>query len=146
MYYEDFAPGAITELGNCEVTAEEIVAYAREFDPQPFHLDEAAARASILGGLCASGWHVCGIMMRLAIDGLLGRTAGMGSNNVSEVKWLKPVYAGERVSARFTVIEKRISAKRPEMGILSMRIDLLGADGTLKSEMTGIYFLKVRAP
>lgn len=146
LHYEDFTPGETRELGSYHVTAEEIVSFAREFDPQPFHLDEAAAKASILGGLCASGWHVCSIVMRLMVDGFFGRSASMGSSGVDEVKWLKPVHAGETVRGRFTVTAKRVSAKRPEMGILSMRVDLFGADDSLKCQMTGILFVKARAP
>jgi acyl dehydratase len=146
LHYEDFAPGETRELGSYHVTAEEIVAFAREFDPQPFHIDDAAAKQSILGGLCASGWHVCGIIMRLTVDGFLHRTAGMGSSGVDEVKWLKPVYAGETVSGRLTVLTARRSAKRPEMGILTMRAELFGEDGALKCEQSAVYFVKVRAP
>jgi acyl dehydratase len=146
LHYEDFAQGETRELGSYHVTADEIVAFAREFDPQPFHLDNAAAKQSILGGLCASGWHVCAIIMRMTVDGFLGRTAGMGSSGVDEVKWLKPVFAGETVSGRITVLTARRSAKRPEMGILAMRAELLGEDGTLKCEQQAIYFVKVRAP
>jgi acyl dehydratase len=146
LHYEDFAPGQTIELGGYHVSAEEIVGFASQFDPQPIHLDEAAGRASILGGLCASGWHVCSIIMRLMVDGFLGKSASMGSSGVEEVKWLKPVYAGETVRGRFTVTAKRISAKRPEMGILSMRVDLLGEDDALKCQMTGILFVKVGAP
>jgi acyl dehydratase len=146
LHYEDFAPGEVRELGSYVLSAEEIVAFAREFDPQPFHLDAEAAEASILGGLCASGWQVCAIMMRLTVDGFLAGAAGMGSSGVDEVKWLKPVFAGETVKARLTFNGKRISAKRSEMGILSGRTELLGGDGTLKCEMTAVYFVKVRAP
>jgi acyl dehydratase len=146
LHYEDIAPGATHELGSYHVSAEEIAGFAREFDPQPFHLDEAAARASILGGLCASGWHVCSIIMRLSVDGFLGRAAGMGSSGVDEVKWLKPVFAGETVTARLTFTGKRVSSKRPEMGILSGQTELFGRDGELKCEMRAIYFVKVRAP
>jgi acyl dehydratase len=146
LHYEDIASGETHALGSYHVSAEEIVGFAREFDPQPFHLDDAVAKASILGGLCASGWHVCSIIMRLTVDGFLGRAAGMGSSGVDEVKWLKPVFAGETVSARLTLTGKRVSSKRPEMGILSGRTELFGGDGELKCEMRAVYFVKVRRP
>jgi acyl dehydratase len=146
LHYEDFAPGEVRELGSYALSAEEIIAFAREFDPQPFHLDAEAAEASILGGLCASGWQVCAIIMRLTVEGFLARTAGMGSSGVDEVKWLKPVFADETVTARLTFTGKRISSRRPEMGVLSGCTELFGDDGTLKCEMTAIYFVKVRAP
>ena len=98
LHFEDFAVGQVIDLGTYAVTAAEIREFASEFDPQPFHLDEAAGKASILGGLAASGWHVCSMLMRMIADSWLNKSASMGSNGVSEVKWLKPVLAGETLS------------------------------------------------
>ena len=138
--------GESCELGAYEVTAEEIKAFAREFDPQFFHLDEERAKSSVLGGLSASGWHTCGILMRLMVDGYLGRTAGMGSPGLDEVKWLKPVYAGETLQGRMTVLAKRQSKSRPEMGLVTMRWEARSHMGETKIDMTGINLIKVRAP
>src|SRR5262245_51344909 len=124
LYFEDFPQGEVVEFGRYEVTAEEIIRFAKEFDPQPFHLDEAAAKASLLGGLCASGWHVCAILMRLMCDGYLCRSASMGSNGIDEVKWVRPVYAGETLTCRRTTLAHSVSAKRPEMGIVTFRWEL----------------------
>ncbi len=146
LHYEDFTVGESIELGAYAVTAEEIKSFAREFDPQFFHLDEARARSSVLGGLSASGWHTCGIVMRLMVDGYLGRTAGMGSPGLDEVKWLKPVYAGETLLGRMTVLAKRQSKSRPDMGLVTMRWEARSTMGEAKIEMTGINLIKVRAP
>ena len=145
LHYEDFTVGESWDLGAYRVTAEEIRGFAREFDPQFFHLDEDRAKSSVLGGLSASGWHTCGILMRLIVDGYLGRTAGMGSPGFDEVKWLKPVYAGETLTGRMTVLAKRQSKSRPEMGLVTMRWEACSAQGETKIDMTGINLIKVRA-
>jgi acyl dehydratase len=146
LHYEDFSEGQEIALGPYAVTAEEIVAYAREFDPQPFHVDEAAAKASLLGGLAASGWHSCAMLMRMMTDAYLGRAASMGSSGLDEVKWLKPVYAGETLTGKMTVLSKRVSAKRPALGILKCRWELFNAAGEKKVEETGMHFIGVRTP
>ena len=146
LHYEDFTVGESWDLGAYRVTAEEIKGFAREFDPQFFHLDEDRAKSSVLGGLSASGWHTCGMLMRLMVDGYLNRTAAMGSPGLEEVKWLKPVYAGETLTGRMTVLAKRQSKSRPEMGLITMRWDARAAGGETKIDMTGINLIKVRAP
>jgi acyl dehydratase len=144
LHFEDFPVGEVLVFGNYLVTAEEIREFAREFDPQPFHVDEEAAKASLLGGLSASGWHVCAIIMRIMVDGYYGRTASMGSTGIDEMKWLKPVRPGDRLSCRRTTLETRVSAKRPEMGIVKMRFEIFDTASEKKAEMTGINLIKVR--
>jgi acyl dehydratase len=146
LHYEDFAVGERLDLGTYQVTATEIKSFASEFDPQFFHLDEERAKTSVLGRLSASGWHTCGILMRLMVDGYLGKTAGMGSPGLDEVKWLKPVYAGETLRGRMTVLAKRQSRTRPDMGLVTMRWEAQSTTGERKIEMTGINLIKVRAP
>ena len=146
LHYEDFSVGQVIDLGPYRVTKQEIIAFAREFDPQAFHLDEEAAKASILGGLCASGWHNCAMLMRMMWDSYLNRSAGMGSNGLSEARWLKPVYAGETLAGNMTVLNKRVSAKRPEMGILECRWQLFNTGGEQKVDVTGVNFMRVKAP
>src|SRR5690348_5839361 len=109
LYFEDFKPGSVTEYGPRLVTREEIVAFAAEFDPQPMHLDEEAARSSMLGGLAASGWHTCCLLMRMAADGFILNSASMGAPGVDEVKWLRPLRPGTRVTLRVNVLESRVS-------------------------------------
>jgi acyl dehydratase len=124
-YFEDFTPGMVIENGPRLVTREEIVAFAAEFDPQPMHLDEEAARASILGGLAASGWHTCCLMMRMACDGFVLDSSSMGAPGVDEAKWLKPLRPGTNITLQTTVLDTRISSSRPERGFVKIRMDIL---------------------
>lgn len=146
LHYEDFPEGLVIPFGSYHLTAAEVIAYAREWDPQPFHLDEEAGKNSVLGGLAASGWQSSAILVRLAVDAYANKSAAMASNGMEEAKWLKPVYAGETLTGRATVLSRRVSTKRPEMGILKMKFELLNSEGELKVEITGIQFMKVRNP
>src|SRR6202035_184128 len=116
LHWEDFAAGQTAEYGAYEVTADEIKEFAAEFDPQPMHLDEEAARASMVGGLCASGWHTCAIMMRIIADGFIVDSSSLGGTGCGEVKWLAPVRPGDRLHVRTHVIDTRVSKSRPDMG------------------------------
>ena len=97
-YFDDFKVGEKLPLAPFTITRDEMIAFAAEFDPQPFHLDEAAAARTLLGGLAASGWHTCAIFMRMMCDGWLNDTASMGSPGIEAVRWLHPVRAGDRLS------------------------------------------------
>ena len=112
LHWEDFTPGQVTDCGSRVVTRAEIVAFAAEYDPQPMHLDEQAASATLLGGLVASGWHSCCILMRMLTDNLLVDASFMGAPGVEEVRWLAPLRPGERVTLRATVLETRASRSR----------------------------------
>jgi acyl dehydratase len=127
-FFEDFTPGMVIEHGPRLVTREEIVAFAAEFDPQTMHLDEEAARNSILGGLAASGWHTCCLLMRMACDSFVLDSSSMGAPGVDEVKWLKPLRPGTQIMLRATVLETRVSGSRPEMGFVKVRMDVLDDD------------------
>jgi len=144
LYFEDFPVGDVSTFGAYEVTLQEIKAFAGEFDPQPFHLDEEAGARSIAGALSASGWHTTAMCMRMMYDGYIGTAASMGSPGVDEVKWLKPVFPGDILSMRRTTLDARISASRPEMGIIRSRWEVLNQDGVIKLEMTGYGLIKVR--
>ena len=146
LHYEDFPEGLVIPLGTYHLSKDEVIAYAREWDPQPFHLDEEAAKQSVLGGLAASGWQSSAILVRLAVEGYANKSAAMASNSMEECRWLKPVYAGETLTGRATVLSRRVSSKRPEMGILKMRFELLSAAGELKVDIVGVQFMKVRNP
>jgi acyl dehydratase len=127
IHWDDFSPGQVIDCGSRLITRAEIVAFAAEYDPQPMHLDEHAARATLLGGLVTSGWHSCCILMRMMSDSLLGEAAFMGAPGVEEVKWLAPIRPGERIMARGTVLETRPSRSRPDMGFVKFRFELIGA-------------------
>ena len=117
-YFEDFTAGQEIFLGQCHVTEEEIIAFATQFDPQPFHVDHEAAAQTIYKGVIASGWHTCGMMMRLVVDNLLKHSSSMGSPGLDSVRWLKPVRAGDTLSLTYQVKEVRASASRPDRGIV----------------------------
>jgi acyl dehydratase len=121
IYLDDLRPGQTFALGQRKVTRAEIVEFATAWDPQPFHLDEAAAQASIYGQLIASGWHTACIFMRLFADGLLNRSAALGSPGLDELRWLKPVYAGDSLDARVEILEVRPSRSRPDRGAARIR-------------------------
>lgn len=128
-HHEDFIPGTMLAHGSQIVTREDIIAFATTYDPQPIHLDEETARASIVGGLCASGFHTCSVMMRLLCDGFLLRSTSLGSPGLDEVKWLKPLRPGDTMSVEVHTLETRNLQSRPDVGILKMRFDLLNQHG-----------------
>jgi acyl dehydratase len=135
-YWEDFIVGVVTEYGPHLVTAEEITAFADEFDPQPMHRDETAARATVMGGLCASGWHTCCLMMRMIADGFILRSSSMGTNGIDEIKWLVPVRPGDRLTVRAHVLDRRASRSRPEMGLVTFLFEVVTGTGTCVMTLT----------
>lgn len=145
-HYEDFAPGDAFDLGSLTVSRADIVAFAAEFDPLPFHLDDAAAEASLLGGLAASGWHTASLMMRLYVDGLLADTASMGGAGVDRLDWKRPVRPGDVLTATARVLDMRTSKSRPEMGIVRMGITLRSAGGEVVLDCTTPLLCAVREP
>ena len=146
FFFEDFIVGEVKAFGSHTMTEEEIVTFAREFDPQPMHLDAAAGAKSVLGGLSASGWHTCAVMMRLICDGFLLRTAGMGSPGVTENNWLAPVRPGDTLTLRRTVLEARSSKSRPEMGLVTFRFELVKPDKTPVIDQTCVVMIGRRNP
>jgi acyl dehydratase len=137
LHWEDFELGAVAIYGPRLVTREEIVAFAAEFDPQPMHLDEAAASATLLGGLGASGWHTCCLTMRMIADGFLLNSSSMGSPGIEEVRWLAPLRPGTRIRLRSTVLDVRASKSRPEMGLTKMNFEVLDdADAIIMTLVT----------
>jgi acyl dehydratase len=138
LYFEDFLPGETLEYGAYPVTKQAILIFARQFDPQPFHLDEDAARASLLGGLAASGWHTAAMVMRINCDAFLNDSASTGGAGIKEVRWLKPVRPGDILSVRRTTIAVRNSASRPLMGLVEMICDVRNQnqDSVMSQQMT----------
>ena len=129
LFWEDFTPGRVVEYGPRRVTREEILAFAEEFDPQPFHLDETAARTTMLGGLCASGWHSCCILMRMSADGFVLNSSSMGAPGIDEVRWILPIRPGDDLTLRATVLSTRASASRPDTGFVNVLLELVNASG-----------------
>ena len=143
-YLEDFTPGMVLEFGGVEVTAEEIIGFARRYDPQPFHVDAEAGRASIFGGLCASGWHTTAMMMRMWVDNFLSPEASLGSPGIDELRWLKPVFPGDRLRCRVEVLETTPSRSRPFMGSVRQRTEVLNQKDEVVLRLVGIGLFRRR--
>ncbi len=145
IYFEDFEPGQVIEFdGSTTLSKDEIIAFAREWDPQPFHIDEAAAEKSIYGGVIASGWHTGAVTMRLIVDGVLGKAASLGSPGLDEMRWLKPVRPGDTIRARAVVHEVRPSRSKPDRGTVRVTWETYNQDGEKVMTMTGIQMFARR--
>jgi acyl dehydratase len=144
IHWEDLQAGSVRELGTTTVNAEEIKEFAGKYDPQPFHLDEEAGRASLFGGLCASGWHTCALAMRLTVDNMLRHSTSLGSPGLESLKWLKPVYPGDVLSLRHTILESRGLRKRPDTGLVRSRWEMFNQKGERVLEMEGYGFFRRR--
>jgi acyl dehydratase len=143
-HWEDFQPGSVAVYGPRLVTREEIVAFAAEFDPQPIHLDETAAAGTLLGGLAASGWHSCCVLMRIIADGFINESNSMGAPGVDEVRWLKPLRPDTRVRVRATVLETRASSSRPEIGFVKCLFEMLDERDTVLTTLTSPLMIRRR--
>lgn len=120
-YFEDFAVGAVREFGEYHVTEAEILEFAAKYDPQPFHLSDAAAKKTLFGGLCASGWHTCAMVMRMVVDNMPpGESGALGSPGLDELRWLKPVFPGDTLRVKTTILARKESRSRPDMGSVFM--------------------------
>jgi acyl dehydratase len=145
LTFEDFPPGHYGTFGPHRVTREDILAFAGEFDPQPMHLDEEAAKRSMLQGLSGSGWHLCSIMMRMMFDGFIGRTASMGSPGVDEVRWLAPLRPEDELTLDVEVLEARVSRSRPEAGIVMFKVVARNAAGKALCDWVSPIMVRRRA-
>jgi acyl dehydratase len=137
MWWEDFRIGDTAEIGRHTFTEEEILGFGRQFDPQPFHADAAAAAHSVFGGLIASGWHTCAVGMRLMVQSYLRRTVSLGSPGIDKIRWLKPVRPGDTLAYHRTVIESRASATRKGVGLVKHRWEAVNQAGELVLSMEG---------
>jgi acyl dehydratase len=144
-WWEDMTPGRRFELGSKTVQADEIVEFAREFDPQPFHLSVEAGEASILGGLSASGWHSCAMFMRLYFDNLLHHSSSEGAPGVDFVEWRKPVLAGDTLTGVTEVIETRPLKSRPGIGLVKLRHEVRNQRGELVMAIENPGMFRMRA-
>jgi acyl dehydratase len=145
-YWEDFPVGSVREFGAMPVTREAVLAFASQFDPQPFHLDDAAAEASLFGRLSASGWHTCAMAMRMMCDGYLLSSASLGSPGIDNLKWHKPVYPGDTLSMRITVLDARPMGSRPGIGLIRSRSEVLNQHGEVVQSMEGWGMFRRRDP
>ncbi len=144
--FEDFIPGTTEAYGDKTVDKDEMIAFARVFDPQPMHIDEVAAREGFTGTLIASGWHTAAMHMRMICDAFLLDSSSMGSPGVDELKWLRPVCPGDRLSARRTVLAARVSASRPDRGIVTFRFEVVNQRGETVLEQKNSVLFGLRHP
>ncbi|MBY0296063.1 MAG: MaoC family dehydratase [Methylobacterium sp.] len=129
LYFEDLAPGQVHRSGELAVTAEAIKRFAAEYDPQPFHLDEARAAASFFGGLAASGWHTAALTMRLLVESGLPLAGGIIGAGMDELRWPRPLRPGDTIRLESEVLELRPSRSRPMQGLAKVRTTTLNQDG-----------------
>ena len=132
--FESFEVGQVQEFGAYEVTEEEVIEFARKYDPQFFHLDPEAAKKSLFGGLCASGWHTCAMTMRMMVDNMEKRGTSLGSPGVDDLRWRKPVYPGDVLSVRMEVVGLEPSKSRPELGIVFSTVQTRNQKGEVVME------------
>jgi acyl dehydratase len=145
-YFEDFKVGSTIETGSRTLTEEEIISFATEYDPQPFHIDKAAAEKSMYGGIIASGWQTCGIMMRLLVDGVLRDAASLGSPGLDEIRWLKPVRPGDTLRVSITTLESRPSSSKPDRGVVVNAWKAINQHGEVVATMKGMGMFLRRPP
>jgi acyl dehydratase len=143
-YFEDLPPGKVLEFGGYDMTEEEIVGFARRYDPQPFHIDREAGKASIFGDLCASGWNTTAVMMRMWVDHFLSPEASLGSPGIDELRWHKPVYVGDRLRCRIEVLQATPSRSRPFMGSARQKAEIRNQDGEVVLSLVGTSFFRRR--
>jgi acyl dehydratase len=145
-YFEDFHPGQEIDLGTRLVTEEEIVAFARQFDPQPFHVDPGVAAESIYGSVIASGWHTCSMMMRMVVDGLMANASSMGSPGLDGVRWLRPVRGGDTLRVIYLTREVRASNSKPDRGVVWSRWTATNQHGEQVCTIDGMGMFARRPP
>lgn len=134
-YFEDFAVGEVIQLGTRSVGEEEIIEFAERYDPQSFHIDREAAKESIFGGLIASGWHSCAMLMRLMVDAVIRDSSSMGSPGIDEIRWILPVRPGDTLTARYKVVDVKPSSSKPDRGVIFCECELENAQGQIVMTM-----------
>ncbi|MCK9510560.1 MAG: MaoC family dehydratase [Pigmentiphaga sp.] len=145
-YFEDYEPGAVFEFGPIEMEEEELLAFARRFDPQSIHIDPDAAASGPFGGLIASGWHTVGLLMRLYVENYLTAVASLASPGLDELRWTRPVRPGDQLRLRVTVLEKRRSRTKPDRGLVRSRMEGFNQNDELVVSMDAMNMIAVRGP
>jgi acyl dehydratase len=143
--FEDYVTGSVHEFGSIAVEEEEVIAFGKRFVPLAYHTDTELAKQTIYGGLIASGWHTAALMMRLYTDNYLSKAANLGSPGVDELRWEKPVYPGDKLSIRVTVLETRISQSRPDRGIVRSFIEVLNQKRDVVMSLKTVNFVRTRS-
>ena len=145
-YWEDLLPGSERDLGSISPTREEIIAFASQFDPQPFHLDDAAAEASVFGSLCASGWHTCAMAMRLMVTHFLHQSSSLGSPGLENLQWKKPVLPNDTLHLKHKIIDSRPMRSKPDVGLVRTEWQMHNQHGDLVLHMEGWGMFRRRHP
>lgn len=143
-YFEDYPPGTEFSCGPIDISADDIVAFAQRYDPQPFHIDPLAAGASMFGGLIASGWHTVALTMRLLVENYLSPESSLGSPGIDELRWLKPVRPGDALSVRVVVEEARRSRSKPDRGLVISSIETRNQHGERVMSMKAMNLVLLR--
>ncbi len=142
LLFDDFTLGQRFELGLTSVSEAEIIEFARLYDPQPFHVDPAAAALSPFGGVVASGWQTASLCMRLLVDGVLARTATLGSPGVDALRWLRPLRPGDTLHLRAVVCAMRPSESKLDRGVITLRLEAYNQRGEMLLSMEGVNFVR----
>ena len=137
FYWEDFPVGHHMDFGDTPVSREAVIGFASQFDPQPFHVDDEAAKLSLFGGLCASGWHTCAMAMRMMCDAYLLESASLGSPGIDALRWRKPVYPGDTLRMSLDVVDARPMASKPDVGLVKSQWTLFNQHGEAVLTMEG---------
>ena len=145
-FWGDMAVGQVRDLGTISPSREDIIAFASQFDPQPFHLDDAAGAASVFGGLCASGWHTCSMAMRLMVTNFLQQTSSLGSPGLENIQWKKPVYPNDTLRLQTTVLETKPMGRRPDVGMTRNLWEMFNQHGDKVLHMEGWGMFRRRHP
>jgi acyl dehydratase len=145
-YFEDYVPGAVYEYGYVTVTEADILDFARQFDPQPMHVDPEFAAQGPFHGLIASGWHTAGIMMRMFVDHYLSRVASLASPGLDELRWPAPVRPGDSLRLRATVVEARRSRSKPDRGLVRTQSELINQNDEIVLRVTAMNIIGARTP
>ena len=144
-YFEDLVVGAVTDFGSYDVTREEVIEFARKYDPQPFHLSDEAAAKTHFGRIAASGWHTCAMTMAVIARKVVDDDqAGLGSPGIDELRWLKPVYPGDTLNVRGEIIEKTPSRSKPDIGSFRTRTTVTNQDGVSVLSFISIVLIRRR--
>ncbi|WP_040370413.1 MaoC family dehydratase [Blastomonas sp. AAP53] len=147
IYYEDLEVGSTSKFGRYDVTRDEVIDFAQKYDPQPFHLDDEAAAKTHFGRLSASGWHTCAMTMAMLVENMkTSRQAGLGSPGMDNLRWVKPVYPGDTLRVETTIIEKRRSKNRPDMGLFKSDLTIFNQNDEPVMTMRSNGLIKVRNP
>jgi acyl dehydratase len=145
-YFEDYVPGFTVDCGSFAMHEADIIAFAKEYDPQPFHVDPVAAMDGPFGGLIASGWHTTSMMMRQLVEYFVSPESSLGAAGIDEIRWPKPVRPGDTLHVRATVREARRSGSKPDRGIVKSLAEVTNQEGDLVMKLTAINFILLRDP